>query len=270
MLKARVLTATIFILFVVGCIFFLPPTGFAIISGLFFLYALWEWTKLAGLKSMAYRGACLVLMPIGVIVGLFLIQGLQRGLLFEMFPCLALAFWCLVPVFLYYFPKGERYWKSKTLGIIAGLFVLAPSWIALNYLRNTDPMPIWVLYVMVLVWVADIAAFFAGRRFGKHKLAPAVSPGKSWEGVMGALLATIIISIVAYSFLKPSMTFGFWLGLNFFTVIFSVVGDLFESAFKRVRHVKDSGSLLPGHGGLLDRIDSLTAALPLFAIGLII
>lgn len=268
MLKARILTATFFILFVVACIFFLPPTGFAIISGLFFIYALWEWTKLAGLKSMTYRVSCLVLMPIGVIAGLFLIQWLQRGLFFELFPSLALAFWCLVPFFLYYFPKGERYWKSKTLGIIAGLFVLAPSWIALNYLRNTDPMPIWVLYVMVLVWVADIAAFFAGRRFGKHKLAPLISPGKSWEGVGGALLATIIISGIAYSFLKPPMALGFWLGLNLLTVIFSVVGDLFESAFKRVRQVKDSGSLLPGHGGLLDRIDSLTAALPIFAMGL--
>jgi phosphatidate cytidylyltransferase len=270
MLKARVITATLFILFVVLCLFFLPPTGFALVSGIFFLYAIWEWTRLAGFTSKISRILCVVLIPLGVFATLCLLQWLERGILFELLPALTLIFWILVPLFLYYFPSRAAWWKSQSVGLIAGLFVLVPSWIALNYLRNIDPMPVWVLYVMVLVWVADIAAFFAGRRFGKHKLAPAVSPGKSWEGVAGALIATLFLASVGYFLLNPLLSIGYWLMLNLLTVLFSIVGDLFESAFKRVRNLKDSGSILPGHGGLLDRMDSLTAALPIFAIGLMI
>jgi len=267
MLKDRVITATLFILFVVACIFFLPSHWFAILSGLFFSYALWEWTKLAGLKSKNSRIAYLILVPAGVFTSLCCLEWLERGRFFELMPLFALLFWLLVPIFLFYFPKREKYWKSRTAGLIAGIFVLVPSWVALNFLRNTDPMPIWILYVMVLVWVADIAAYFAGRRFGKHKLAPKISPGKSWEGVVGALIATLFVAIIGYFVLRLQWSMGAWLILNVLTVLVSITGDLFESAFKRVRNLKDSGSILPGHGGLLDRMDSLTAALPIFAMG---
>jgi phosphatidate cytidylyltransferase len=267
MLKARIITATLFIVLVMFCVFFLPPSGFAAISSLFFLYAFWEWTILAGFKSTASRLCCLVAMLMIVLLGLLLLQALQRGLLFELLPWLTLLFWLLVPCFLYYFPSRSLYWQSRTIGFIAGLFVLVPSWVALNYLRNTDPMPIWVLYVLVIVWVADIAAYFAGRRFGQHKLAVDISPGKTWEGVAGALLATFLVAILGYVVLKPNLPIWYWLILTLMTTVFSVIGDLFESAFKRVRHLKDSGSILPGHGGLLDRLDSLTSALPIFAIG---
>lgn len=269
MLKDRVMTATVLILLVVSCIFFLPNPAFTILSSLLFLYALWEWTKLAGFNTQRSRAGFLIAVPIVVFGLLWFIEWLERGILFEWIPLLVLLFWFSVPLFLFYFPTGLSFWKSPLLGMVAGLFVLVPSWVALNVLHDSHPG--WVLYILVLIWVADIAAYFTGRRFGKHKLASFISPGKSWEGVAGALITTQLLSFFGYFIFKStlSMSLPIWMLLGLVTISFSIVGDLFESAFKRARGVKDSGSILPGHGGLLDRIDSLTSALPIFTIGLL-
>jgi phosphatidate cytidylyltransferase len=150
--------------------------------------------------------------------------------------------------------------------------VLIPTGAAMMDLREAAPSPWLLLFVMGLVWVADIAAYFAGRRFGKNKLAPSISPGKTWEGVAGAIFGVSVYVVLVWSFspyfstreiLPPLLLTAWW------WVALAVIGDLFESAVKRQAGVKDSGALLPGHGGLLDRIDALTSTLPLAALAIL-
>ena len=155
-----------------------------------------------------------------------------------------------------------------------GLFVLLPAWVGLNHLRtgafqfgDTANNLLVILYVFLLVWVADIGAYFAGRAFGKAKLAPRVSPGKSWAGVWGGLVAVGLLALVASLLVAASAQQTLLLILaSLFTGLVSVLGDLLESMLKRFRGIKDSSQLLPGHGGIMDRIDSLTAAIPVFAL----
>jgi len=151
------------------------------------------------------------------------------------------------------------------------LLVLLPSWTALVWIHSLSGGPYLVLFLMVLIWIADSGAYFAGRRFGRNKLAPVVSPGKTLEGVYGALAGGLIWSLVLVVYYGDSALHHIGLLLLcLLTVPASIVGDLYESLLKRERGVKDSGSLLPGHGGVLDRVDSLTAAAPVFAFGLIL
>lgn len=285
--KSRVITATLFILIVVAAIFFSPPSLFFILSSLIFLYGFWEWTKLAGIKTKLARSIpCLVLFF--VFLYFFVVSyidfsahitpGYTEGLITVSFITflflIPLIFWMLMLLFLLLFPKGERFWKSKALGLLAGLFVLLPSLAALNFLRTTESYTLWILYLLIFIWTADIVAYYVGKKFGKHKLAPKISPGKTFEGAMGAFIGVTLLSSAFYYIFRSQDYFfvqlpiWYWLLLNTLIFIFSIVGDLFESAFKRVRHLKDSGQILPGHGGLLDRIDSLTAASPIFAAGL--
>ena len=153
-----------------------------------------------------------------------------------------------------------------------GLLVLLPCWASVNFIRNQDDSGLaMLLFLFVLVWGADSTAYFVGKKWGKTKLAQSVSPGKTVEGLGGALLFAVIFSLAVFSANAVSLSFWPWgIALSVITVLFSVVGDLFESVMKRQIGVKDSGVLFPGHGGLLDRIDSLTAAAPLFALGLLL
>ena len=164
---------------------------------------------------------------------------------------------------------GTKLFRSSRLFLtVAGYLVLIPAWLSIVLLLQ-HAGPAYVLLLMLLVWGADIGAYFSGRRFGRNKLAPRVSPGKTWEGLIGALLVSIIISLVAFEFLEiSSILHTNLLILCLVMVLISILGDLVESMFKRMADVKDSGGLLPGHGGVLDRIDSLTAAAPVFTLGL--
>jgi phosphatidate cytidylyltransferase len=176
------------------------------------------------------------------------------------------VFWLfVVPI---WFKKGWKFHNVWLLGLV-GWFVLIPTGMALLDLRAELPQPWWLLGVMAMVWMADISAYFAGRKFGKNKLAPSISPGKTWEGVAGAMLGVMVY--VALVMVGSGMTQRYSLFLFAIVgVALSVIGDLFESAIKRQAGVKDSGTLLPGHGGLLDRIDALTSTLPLAALALIL
>ena len=146
---------------------------------------------------------------------------------------------------------------------------MLPMGMAMLDLRAADPQPWWLLGVMAMVWVADISAYFVGRLFGKNKLAPTISPGKTWEGVAGALVG-VLIYVVWVMYTSGMSQYYLLLVFAVAGVALSVLGDLFESAIKRLAGVKDSGTLLPGHGGLLDRIDALTSTLPLAALILIL
>lgn len=267
MLKTRIMTAAILIPIVIGAVLYLPQAWFMGFAGLFFLLAAWEWTCLAGFKTNLSRGIAVISMPCIALLFLGLLP--RHGLSFAegiSIAAMMVIFWSCAAIAVCRYPKNSWLFKSSLANILIGVLVLVPAWGALVALQAVSPK--WVLYTFVLIWSADIGAYFAGKRWGKHRLAPKVSPGKSWEGVAGALIATQIVSIFGYYFLlNPTAPFVPWLLLNAITVAYSIVGDLFESVFKRQQNLKDSGTFLPGHGGILDRIDSLTAAFPIFMIG---
>jgi phosphatidate cytidylyltransferase len=262
MLKTRILTAAILIPSFLAALFLLPALYWSFLMLFICAIGLSEWADMAKL-SMRLK-VCYVVTP--VVTCAFLILA-KEGMLAQqwlsdlyhplMFWSILVAtiFWVLVaPVWL-----GTRYQiKSKLLMLIIGLTLLAPTWFAMVSLRN---MSYWfLLSVMLVVWIADSAAYFAGKRFGKHKLAPLISPGKTWEGVVGAIFAITLYGLILCQVFDES----YWLVVGLWTlVVLSIMGDLLESLIKRQAGVKDSGKLLPGHGGILDRIDGLIPTLPL-------
>ncbi|EKD70021.1 MAG: Phosphatidate cytidylyltransferase [uncultured bacterium] len=262
MLKQRVITAAILILITLAVLFYLPPPAFCVLTAFITLAAAWEWTNLAEVHSTSAR-----LFYLAIIIFLLF------GFLFIPVPLvLAAAFlwWVTALLLILFYPHVSDYWgKGVIARSLMGIFVLVPCWVALNYIRNVGNGIYVLFYLFILIWGADTVAYFVGKKWGKTKLAPVVSPGKSWQGAIGAILFSALIAVIfnllgdVPSEIKIPIIF-----LSIMTVIFSIIGDLFESMLKRKINLKDSGRLLPGHGGLLDRIDSLTAASPIFALGL--
>jgi phosphatidate cytidylyltransferase len=183
----------------------------------------------------------------------------------------ALAFWIYAVQRLLRFAGDAGLRDGRSASALSGLLVLVPTGVALVALhRSGEAGPGLVLLLLVLVWAADSGAYFAGKRWGRRKLAPTVSPGKTVEGVCGGLTLAMVAAISGWYVLQPgTLALGPAIAISLATVVFSIVGDLYESMLKRQHSVKDSGTLLPGHGGMLDRIDSLTAASPVFALGVL-
>lgn len=261
MLKYRLMTAAVLIPLTLLVLFYLPPTAFFIMTTIVLLGGAWEWAGLMGLtaKSSRFIYTLVILMLMGW--SLFI----PTKIIF----IAAFGWWMIATVLVMIYPVMSDFWGSGLIlrGLI-GILVLLPCWVAINIMRHQLNGPMAVLFLFILVWGADSAAYFVGRKWGKTKLAPMVSPGKSREGVVGALLFTMLIAlVVVWLSGMPASTWPWAMGLSIVTVIFSIVGDLFESMMKRKIGVKDSGNLLPGHGGILDRIDSLTAAAPIFVLG---
>jgi phosphatidate cytidylyltransferase len=264
MLKQRILTAAILIPIFVLLVLLLPPRGFGYLTWAFVLLGAWEWSGLMGLKTKIHR----LCYPI------FLSAFLPLSIFFPLVLFTAVIAWCFAFILVVLYPRGSRAWGTGIFwrGVM-GLFIFIPTFCALNFLRDTNIFGVnhgryIILFLFVLIWGADSGAYFAGKKWGKTKLAPAVSPGKTWQGLAGALTTTIILAPSLYFlFPTPRPLLGVLMSLAVITVLFSVLGDLFESMLKRNVGVKDSGNLMPGHGGLLDRIDSLTAAAPVFAFG---
>ncbi len=271
MLRARVITALLMLAGFLAMLFLLPFAGWMLFASLVAALGGWEWGGLMKLDrasrlpyALASMAACAFLGWMAFDAGNGRIR--QEQLLFASFA-LAGLFWLLVvPVWL------RLNWHVGALlpGLLAGWLVLLPACLALMLLRTIHPL--LLLACMAGVWVADIAAFFSGRAVGRHKLAPRISPGKTWEGAAGA-----VVGVLAYGFTVTGMAaFIFDKSINYIAYAailvgltgVSIVGDLFESMAKRQAGLKDSGTLLPGHGGVLDRIDSLTSTLPL--VGLIL
>lgn len=260
MLKQRIITALVLLPFALGGFFLLDGALFALFIGAVVSLGAWEWARLAGLTAQVQRVAFAVLVA-ALLLGLYLVPVLAPWVLL----C-ALIWWALATALVLGYPASSRYWVGLPAKLIIGLLILLPAWQGLVLFKQWPEANWLILAVMVLVWGADIGAYFSGRRFGKRKLAPQVSPGKSWEGVFGGLLATVLICVGVAIYRDWSFA-SLLLGLlgTALVVLISVVGDLTESMFKRQAGVKDSSNLLPGHGGVLDRIDSLTAAIPVFA-----
>lgn len=261
MLKQRLMTAAVLIPLVVLGILTLPHRYFALVLALIVALAAWEWGGLlkwsTALKS-GYVGLLLVV--------LFGVQYVPVGWILVF----ALLGWLLAAVWVIGFPLGRSIWSARPVAALLGLFVLVPPWVALLTMRDMMTGPYIVLFLLTFIWLGDSAAYFAGRRWGKTKLAPQISPGKTWEGVYGALFAVAIYALTVQPWLAPQIQFGLFALLCLLTLLVSIIGDLFKSMFKRHAGVKDSGHLLPGHGGILDRIDSLTAAAPVFLLGLLL
>ncbi|SHE64353.1 phosphatidate cytidylyltransferase [Modicisalibacter ilicicola DSM 19980] len=260
MLRQRILTALVLIPLALLGLFGLTGGAFASFTGAIVLLAAWEWANLSGFERFGPRLAYVLILVIAMLVGW------HTQLVMATWPLwIALLGWLVSLYWIATYPESVKQWSRPSLRLLAGLWVLLPCWVGFVQLRASGAE--WLLYVLLMVWLADIGAYFAGRRFGRRKLAPRVSPGKSWEGVYGGMVATALLAIGFAVALELSLGRG--LGLMVTTLVVtlaSVLGDLLESMFKRLRGIKDSGGLLPGHGGVLDRIDSLTAAVPLFAL----
>lgn len=173
--------------------------------------------------------------------------------------------WGMAPLVLIAFAKDKLKPFSEKFMFILGLFIFLGCWLSWQFLFIKSAHGLYLIYLLFLVWLADIGAYFSGKFFGKHKLAVKISPGKTWEGVAGGILTSMLFAItVGYLNFLSTKTIFFWVLISMVTTIYSVVGDLFMSVLKRQKHLKDTGNLLPGHGGILDRIDSLLSASPLF------
>lgn len=269
MLKHRLVTAALLVPPVVVGLVALPTSTVAMFLGLVVALGAWEWARIAGWSGFAARLSYVA----GAVTCLVLVYGVLHdtdggilGLLF-----VALVWWLIaLGVLIINQSQGRQLRLSRPLSGLAGLLTLVPCWGALIALHGSpDEGPRLVVFLMFLVWAADVGAYFVGRKFGKHRLADRISPGKTWEGVAGALLTMGIIAVVGLLVLnEPARAQALlFLTLCVVTGLVSIIGDLVESLFKRAAGVKDSGRLLPGHGGVLDRIDSLTAAAPAFVLG---
>jgi phosphatidate cytidylyltransferase len=265
-LKTRIITALFMAPIAVGGIFFLPPLGFALFTGLIISIGAWEWANMAGMTQPLQRVG-FALATAAILYGLLDVPAVSV-------LWVALFWWAACFLLVRSYPEGSERWRSATARAVMGLFILVPAWVGLNHLRtggfqfgDSANNLLLILYVFCIVWVADIGAYFAGRAFGKAKLAPRVSPGKSWAGVWGGLFAVAAFALLIGLLAQASSGDITLLVLaSLVTGGISVVGDLMESMLKRFRGIKDSSQLLPGHGGIMDRIDSLTAAIPVFAL----
>ena len=269
MLKQRLLTALVLIPLVVWAVLELSTAVLGLILALFVLLGSWEWARLIGLQTTLARLSYVTFIAMLLYLSKFLLATSENFI----FAALVVAgLWWLIGTVWVFRYRGETGLKpiDTQFGLFVGVIVLIPTWLAMTYIHAfSENGPAMLLFVMVLIWAADSGAYFAGRKFGKHKLAPQVSPGKTIEGVVGGLLAAALFSLIgATSFDLPVLGGISFVVLSVIVVLLSVIGDLFESLFKRRAGVKDSGQLLPGHGGVLDRIDSLTAAAPIFALAL--
>ncbi|GAB5498911.1 MAG: phosphatidate cytidylyltransferase [Pseudohongiellaceae bacterium] len=276
-LKTRVITAIILLLGLVAVAMFLPPLPFALIIGGIVMMAAWEWTGFIGLPDPVARLPYMLSILLAL-VGSWLLLGIEpdnadiNRLASATVLTLGLLFWLLAFMLLRGYPDNTRKWNNRSGIALMGLMALVPTWVGIVQLKYLMPEGWLVLGLIVMVAAVDVGAFFAGTAFGHTKLAEKLSPNKSWEGVWGGLFTCFCLGLLLtwglHRFLMP-LTGSQMLALVLLSLtvtFFGVTGDLVESMLKRNRDIKDSGALLPGHGGLLDRVDGLMAVTPAFVL----
>jgi len=267
MLKSRLLTAFLIGPLVLWAIYAMPENLFSLLSFILVSIAAWEWAAFAGWVKPLQRGIFFAVSVLFFVIVL-LLQNFELNIIILL---ASLLWWLICIPLLILFPfKEKNILHNQFVKTLLGITLLLGTLVAMILLRNNpDYGSEFVLYLILTIWFADSGAYFAGRALGKTKLMPNVSPGKTWEGVAGAIAITLIGSSAALYILNiPSEQSLFFILLAVVTVAYSIVGDLSESMFKRMANLKDSGSLLPGHGGMLDRIDSLMSGFPVFVAGL--
>lgn len=258
MFMQRLITTLVLAPLVLIILFYAPAWFLGGVALLIILAAGRECWKLIPLNKLVVQVGFLLLILLGLLI---------CGYLFTYWLTLGLVLWLFICIAILTFPNSQHYWGYPAV-VASVCFLLLPlfiqSLIHLYYLPQGKTL---LLYLLFLIWASDIGAYITGKQLGKHKLIPQVSPGKSWEGVLGGFFLAMIIAVLGFIYFKPVAIF-YWFSLAICTVIISIFGDLFISILKRRCHLKDTGTLIPGHGGVLDRLDSLIAALPLFYFGL--
>jgi phosphatidate cytidylyltransferase len=261
-LKERVLTAVVMAVVMLGVMLGLPPIATVWLLTVLVLVGAWEWAGFAGLVRPGARAVFTIAVALALIASLFFYT--RSPDFVRIMLWVALAWWFAAFLWLCLAPARV----TPVTATLAGLLSLVPCWLALVYVTFTTQSTHWVLFTLALVWAADTGAFFAGRWLGRVPLAPRVSPKKTWEGAFGGILASAIVAWVAATWWLPVDAWPFVVTCIAVAAL-SIVGDLTESMLKRSSGLKDSGSLFPGHGGMLDRIDSVTAAAPALVFALI-
>ncbi|HTT04005.1 MAG TPA: phosphatidate cytidylyltransferase [Steroidobacteraceae bacterium] len=259
-MRSRLLTAFGLALFTLVVLLYAPPLFMAALLAAALLVGGWEWSAFLALRG---GGRLLYVSALALLGGLAYHYTAATAAFVPLME-LAVAWWLVALLWILLAPA----YVSRPVAALAGALVLVPAWLALVRIdARWTHGPQWTLFVLGLAFAADTGAFFAGRRFGRLRLAPRVSPNKTWEGVLGGMVLALVVTVVANAWFR--LPWQAFLPLCLAAAAFSVIGDLTESMLKRHVHLKDSGRLFPGHGGVLDRIDSVTAAAPLLALGLI-
>lgn len=262
MLKTRVITAIVLLLLVLGVIFYLPPLGFAVGLAIFILIGAWEWSGLLGDTHKLMRAIYVFL----VVVCMALINFFPIGI-----PLLIgglIWLWILLSLIAYQVNDNALGFRYPLVRALGGIFVLVSAWVALLVLRSEALFgPAWLVYVLCIIWSADVGAYFSGRLWGNKSFFPKVSPNKTLAGFWGGMLLALIVIVIGGLLMHLNWQSLLWvMGLGIMTAVFSVIGDLGISLMKRISNKKDSGSIIPGHGGVLDRLDSITAATVIFVL----
>jgi len=273
MTRTRLLAALIMTPLAAGAVLFVDTPWLVALAAVLFLAGLWEWFRLAEIDDTLHRSVLLVAnlaMMVAIVWASRTASGGFSFVLFQIATVIGVVWWLLAMLWLKHFEfASDHDTHARMFKLAAGTLAVIPAWSALALIHGSDPDGhVWLLIALGICWAADTGAYFAGRRFGKHKLSPRISPNKTVEGFVGGLVAAVIAALVAAPFAGATVAqLPLVAIVVVVTVGFSVVGDLFESLLKRHVGAKDSGDLIPGHGGILDRIDSVLAALPVFALG---
>lgn len=267
MLKQRIITAVILIPLVVAAIFLFETKWFAMLFAVFVGIGAWEWATLCKLNKLYCYSYSLITVLI-----LAIIYWVDENILYNGIMACGVIYWLMAIVLVVmYQTQAINFTKSTPILLAIGLLLLIPMWASLTVLKSFPANGAALLmFLMLLIWGADTAAYFIGKKWGKRRLASRVSPGKTWEGSSAGIVAGIVITLAYVIVSNQLLSFGLaFIGLSIMTVFISIIGDLMESMVKREANIKDSGSILPGHGGVMDRLDSLTAAGPVFVCGIV-
>lgn len=266
MLKQRILTGLVLALLFVAVLVFAPASVFTLFVVFVLGVSAWEWANLCNLQAQAFRIVyAFAVVFVSIVFWSLIYQWAWFSLQQLLFA--AALWWCIALLWIQSYPSSTILWQSQWARMLMGMAVLVPAILGAYALRASPNGVTWVLAVVFIVAAADSGAYFAGKAFGRTKLSPAVSPGKSWEGVIGGLTLVSGMSLL-FAHFHPQISYAHALAIALPTALVSVLGDLLESMLKRFRGIKDSSQLLPGHGGVLDRVDGLVAAIPIFTLGL--
>ncbi len=271
MLKQRILTALVLTVVFLLALFTFNSHYFALFLVVAVLLGAWEWADMASVGRVWQRCCYVLLMGLGLAAIALYSRLFSADIDLDVVRfvlALACGWWALALLWVQSYPQSSVLWGTRPVRILMGGLVLLPTWLSFVYLHQMDHGEWLILLVVAIVVCADSGGYFVGRRFGRRKLAVEVSPGKSWEGFLGGLGCNLVLALLLALLTVSDVVVLVVIVL--LTSLASVLGDLLESMVKRHRGIKDSGVLLPGHGGIMDRVDSLTAALPVFALALLL